>query len=130
MMNEAVSKETFERMEKGLPPLKHKRFDVPDPSKPVIDNEITMKDIPSGYDVQLDSARKNTLKNEQGIRFIGFDVIITLNPIPKKRGPGRPKESEEGQPEQKELKGWMMEGAFLEFLRTYRKQIDQQVIHW
>ena len=130
MMNEAVSKENFDRLEKGLPPLKPKKVVIPDPQKPVIDNEITMKDILLGYDVKLDYAKKNLLRNEQGVRFIGFDVIITLNPIPKKRGPGRPKETEDPQPEPVTLKGWMIEGQFLEFVRTYRKQIDQQVIRW
>jgi hypothetical protein len=130
MMNEAVSKDNFERMEKGLPILKPKKVVVPDPPKPVMDNEITMKDIPEGYSVHLSHAAQKPIRNKDGILFIGFDVIIDLNPVAKKRGPGRPKESEEGQPEPKELKGWMMEGTFLEFVRTYRKQIDQQVIHW
>ena len=130
MLQEAVSKENWDRIEKGLAPLKPEKITRPDPEKPVVENEIKISDIPTGYDVELEQAKRKSIRNEQGVMFIGFDVTINLNPIPKKRGPGRPKESEEGTPEPMTLNGWMPEGAFLTLIRTYRKKIDQQVIHW
>ena len=131
MLLDAIPKVDFERREQGLPPLKPLRVVVPEPSKPIVENEINLTDIPTGYEVQLEHAQKNNRRNEIGVMFIGFDVTIILNPIVKKRGPGRPKESEEVQTtEPKELKGWMTEGNFLGLVRMYRKQIDQQVIHW
>lgn len=130
MLNEAISKLDFERREKGLPPFNPPRVVIQSPAKPVMDNEIKLTDIPSGWDVELEHAKKNTLKNAEGVRFIGFDVTINLNPVAKKRGPGRPKESEELPPEPKTLKGWMFEGEFLGFVRLFRKQIDYQIIQW
>jgi hypothetical protein len=129
LMKEALSKEDYDRIEKGLPPIKHERMPRPEPVKPIIDNEITMADVTiEGYTIELESAKKHPLKNEQGIIFIGFDVVINLNLIVKKKGPGRPKEKDESL-EPKILEGWMLEGEFLALVRTYRKQIDQQVIH-
>lgn len=126
LMTEAVSKEDYDRMEKGLPRLKPKKVATPDPIPPVVDNELSIKDIPSGYEISLEEAKKNIKRNEDGVIFIGFDVVIDLFPVRVKK-PGRPKESDK---EPITLKGWMPEGKFLEFVRTYRKQIDQQVIHW
>lgn len=130
LMNEAMSKEDFERMEKGLPRLKPKRVDKPDPALPTIENEIKAADIPGGYEIHLESAKRHIMRNEEGVRFIGFNVVIELFPIRQKRKPGRPKESESVELEPMTLTGWMLEGQFLEFVRTYRKQIDQQVIRW
>jgi len=128
LMKEALSKEDYDRMEKGLPRLKPKKIVVPDPIPPVVDNEIAMNHILDGYEVSLAEAKKNIKRNEDGVMFIGFDVVIDLFPARKKK-PGRPKESGK-KLEPITLEGWMLEGKFLEFVRTYRKQIDQQVIHW
>jgi hypothetical protein len=128
LMNEAVSKDNFDRFEKGLPPLKPKKVVIPDPPRPIVDNEVKMTDIPEDYEIKLDYAHRKTVRNDEGVMFIGFEVNIDLLPISKKRGPGRPKESDDPKP--LNLKGWMIEGEFLQFVRTYRKQIDQQVINW
>lgn len=128
LMKEAMSKVDYDRKEKGLPPLRSVLMARPEPTKPDIDNEITMEDIMEGYTVELESAKRRSIKNAEGTIFIGYDVLINLNLSVKKRGPGRPKEDEE-QPEQRILKGWMNEGQFLSLVRTYSKQIDRQVIH-
>jgi hypothetical protein len=130
LMQEAVSKENWERIEKGLPPLKPKKIHKPEPERPTIKNEIKCSDIPQGYEVELEQARRKSVRNDQKVMFIGFDVTINLIPILKKRGPGRPKETEDAPLEPKTLSGWMIEGEFLTFVRTYRKKINQQVIHW
>jgi hypothetical protein len=126
MLNEAVSKENWERMEKGLPPLKPKNVVLPDPPKPVISNELKLTDIPPNCDIQLDHAQRNTVRNEEGLRFIGFDVTITCTP--KKKKPGKPPTGSIDEPVT--ISGWMEEGTFLSFVRTYRNQIGQQAIHW
>lgn len=128
LMKEAMSKEDYDRKEKGLPPLKRMSLVRPEPPKPVIDKEITMADVLDGYGVELESANRHPLKNEDGMLFIGYDVVINLNPVSKKRGPGRPKETESEPLEPKTLDGWMPEGEFMALLRTYSKQIDRQVI--
>ena len=130
LMNEAMTKDDFDRREKGLPPLKKERNTPPDPVKPAVENEIRMTDIPDGYEVHLEFAKRSTVRNEEGIMFIGFDVSIELFPIKQKQKPGRPKKSDDDPLEPMSLNGWMIEGEFLAFVRTYRKQIDQQVIHW
>jgi hypothetical protein len=109
--------------------VRPERIPRPEPVKPIIDNEIKCSDIPPNYEVELESAHRENKRNEQGILFVGYKVAMNLNPVAKKRGPGRPKEDEVAL-EPKTLIGWMLEGEFLSLIRTYRKQIDQQVIHW
>lgn len=130
-MQEAVTKENFERMEKGLPPLKVKVEKRPEPTKPDVENEIKFKDIPVDEFVELEYARRNTVKNKEGIRFIGYDVSMILE-SPMKRKPGRPKESEKEEvlTESKNLIGWMNEGEFLTLVRHAKKKINPQVINW
>jgi hypothetical protein len=133
MAQEAMTVENFERWQKGLPPLKPKKVVRPEPEKPKIGNEIKFQDIPVDDFVELEYAKRNTVQNAEGARFIGFDVSMILNPSAQlKRKPGRPKESEKEEisTEPKVLSGWMAEGSFLELLRTCRKKINTQVIHW
>ena len=126
MMTEAMTKDDFERTEKGLPPFKVKREPRPEPERPTVENEIRFKDI-SGF-IDLLRAERKVIKNAEGVRFIGFSVEIMCE---GKKKPGRPKESEkEIPPEPMVLEGWMCEGHFLELVRTYRKEINPQVIKW
>ena len=129
MLQEAMSKEDWEMLEKGIRPKKKARTPRPEPAKPIIENEVKVSDIPEGYSLKLEQAFKKVIQNVDGIRFIGYEVLIELTPIPKKRGPGRPKEDEVA-PEPKTLMGWMIEGEFLALNRKFRKEIDQQVIRW
>ena len=112
-MKEAMTKANFERSEKGLPPLKPVQLVRPDDVKPKMEDEISMSDIKG--DAKLEFATRMSRKNDEGVSFVGFHVTIKL--ISKKKEPVT-------------LKGWMVEGEFLSFARTYRTQIDQQVISW
>ena len=126
IMQEAMTRANWERVEKGLPPFKVKKESRPEPEKPAIEDEITFKDI-SGF-IELLRAEKKVIKNVEGVRFIGFSVEIMLE---GKKKPGRPKESEKEIPvEPRVLEGWMCEGDFLKLVRTYRKEINSQVIRW
>lgn len=129
MLQEAITREEFDAMERGIRPKKRKVVPIPEPTFPVIENEIKVSDIPEDYAVKLEEAYRDVQKNKDGVSFIGYQVHIELTPIPKKRGPGRPKEDEVA-PEPKTLIGWMIEGEFRLLVRKYMKQIDQKVIHW
>jgi hypothetical protein len=123
-MQEAMTKENWERTEKGLPPIRPEKVEKPEPKKPDIKNEIKFDDIPMAEFSELEYARRQTIKNAEGVRFIGFEVSIIL-----KRKPGRPKESEKEEGPGT-LTGWMNEGDFLKLNRVMRKKINQQVINW
>ena len=131
LMQEAISRENWERMEKGLKPIKQKVIPRPEPKRPDISNEIKFKDIPTDDFVELEYARRNTIKNFEGMRFIGYDVSMIIS-SEGKRKPGRPPkdEKEEIPVESKTITGWMGEGDFLQLVRTYRKKINLQVINW
>ena len=127
LMQEAMSKDDFERKERGLPPIKRVIAKRQEPLKPEIENEIKFQDI---HDfIELESAKRKSMQNAEGMRFVGFEVSIIID---YKRKAGRPKESEkdEIQTGPKTLSGWMMEGEFLTLVRTFRKQINPQVISW
>jgi len=130
-MQEAMTKSDWERRENGLPPLKVNVEKRPEPTRPDVENEIKFSDIPIDEFVELVYARRNTLKNGEGVRFIGYDVSMVLN-SPMKRKPGRPKESEREEvlTESKNLVGWMQEGEFLSLVRNVKKKINPQVINW
>ena len=128
IMQEAMTKANFERAEKGLPPFKPKKVVRPEPEKPEVENEIKFSDIKSNDFIELTEAKRNTVKNAEGVRFIGFDVVMKL----KQKGPfGRPKKMENGEPAgPKIVTGWMAEGNFLELMRTFRETIRPQVVRW
>ena len=130
MQTEAMSKKDWERGEKGLPPLKVEKIKRPEPERPKIENEIKFEDIPINDFVELEYARRKTIQNTEGARFIGYEVSMIVGPL--KRKAGRPKESEKDdiQGEPKNLSGWMSEGDFISLVRTCRKKINQQVINW
>jgi len=128
MMNEAMSQENFERQEKGLPPVKRKKIERPEPDKPEIENEIKFKDIDTTLFNDLKSAKRNVVKNKDGVRFIGFDVVMSVY---QKGAFGRPKKTENGKSVDPDIvTGWMDEGNFLELTRNFRETIKPQVIHW
>jgi len=129
IMSEAMSKDDFERREMGLPPIKKIVVKRSDPPKPEIENEIRFADIPANDFSELESAKRKMVQNSEGNRFMGYEVTIILD---HKRKAGRPKESEkdEIQTGPKTLSGWMAEGEFLTLVRTFRKQINPQVISW
>jgi hypothetical protein len=133
LMQEAMTMENFDRQEKGLPPLKPKVVKRPEPKRPNIDNEIKFEDIPIEDFVELEYAKRNTLKNEEGVRFLGYDVSMILSSTASlKRKPGRPMKdvSKEISSEPKTLTGWMQEGDFLSLIRNCRKKINPQVVNW
>jgi len=59
MAQEAMSKENWERIDKGLPPIKKVKIVRPEPEKPKIENEIKFDDIAKTF-VSLESAKRST----------------------------------------------------------------------
>lgn len=128
MMQEAMTRANFERTEKGLPPFKPEKIVRPEPEKPEIENEIKFKDIDTKLFADLKSANRKVIKNKEGVRFIGFDVSMSVY---QKGAFGRPKKTEKGESVGPEIiTGWMDEGNFLELTRTFKETIKPQVIHW
>ncbi len=131
MQIEAMDLQDWERQDKGLPPLPKKKIVRKPIEMPEVENLLKFKDVPLDRFEKLVSARRNTIKNAEGARFIGYDVIITLKGNKK---PGRPltlKEGEEPQKlESKTISGWMQEGEWLELYRHIRDRIDLSRIGW
>ncbi len=134
IMQEAIPKRDWEDMQQGKPMRIKPQIARPEPERPAIENEIKFDDIPVNDFVELEYAKRKTLKNAEGVRFIGYDVSMILNSnAPLKRKPGRPAKDEykeELSSESKTLTGWMDEGNFMQLVRTFRKKINQQVINW
>jgi hypothetical protein len=107
IMQEAVPKEDWERMEKGLPPINRKPEPRPDPENPKVDDQISLKKI----DFQrLISAKRENRRNKDKVLFIGFSVRMEI-----KEGAGV-----------KSLGGWVPEAEWLEFLRINRGKINME----
>lgn len=70
---DALSKEDFDRQERGLPPKEKSKVVRVDPKPPVIPDLILFKDIPTGDLFDL-NARSRSVKNADGVRFIAWDV--------------------------------------------------------
>ena len=79
-----------------------------------MEDEILASDVKKGYTVNLESAKRSSKQNAEGISFVGYEVKIDL--ISKK--------------DTLTLEGWMIEGEFMQFLRNHKKQIDTQSIVW
>jgi hypothetical protein len=112
-MKEAMTKENFDRVEKGLAPLKPVKLVRPDSAMPKMEDEIKMSDIKG--EIKLEYAGRYSRKNDEGVLFVGYCVTIKL--ISKKKDP-------------ETIEGWMVEGEFKKFVRHFRDQIDQSMICW
>jgi hypothetical protein len=123
MMTEAIDKADWELLDKGLPIRKKPKVIIPPPKMPKVENQIVFADIPLDRFEKLISARRRTILNEDGIRFIGMDIKIEV----KKRA-GRPLKSENPESQSKTIEGWMAEGDWHILYRHIREKIDFKVI--
>ena len=94
VMQEAISKEDFERMQKGLPPKAKPKIKMPVYDPPTVKKQLKIEDIPIG-EVAGFTAQKHVVTNTEGVKFIGADVIINI----KGQNP---------------MKGWMAEKDLLQ----------------
>jgi len=117
IMQEAVKKEEWERMDKGLPPLKKEKEVRPDPEFPKIDNHVKLETINLEKFVSLEKAERRQVRNAEGVVFNGFDVQIRMK-------------SNYDSPKKDVIEGWMIEGEFQQFFRLVRDRINLNVIKW
>ena len=117
MMNEAMSKSDWERQDSGLPPLKRKVPVRKDPEKPKNTDIIVFKDLPLDRFVRLVDAEPYSIKNKEGVRFIGYNVQFEI-----KYAEASKKKPED--PQTYFIKGWMPEGEWLTFVRNMRGKVD------
>src|SRR4030042_5142876 len=115
MMSEAVNKADWERAEAASPPLKRKVKPRPEPEHPKVNNQLAFKDLPLDRFVRLVTAKQNTLKNKDGMRFIGFDVAIEFKCKEKKKKPLEVIISDTVEPETYVQEGWLQEGDWYQF---------------
>jgi len=115
LMNEAMPKEEWERMQRGEKTNRPKPIPRTEPTFPKVKDLIKFEDIPLTEFDKVMNAKMRRIRNEEGVNFIGYDVTILLK---GKRGAGRPKE-DESEPSPRTLTGWMIEGDY-EKLRRQR----------
>jgi len=127
-----MTKEDWDRMERGLPPRKPVVIKRPDPEPPVVEDLIKFEDIPLNDFNELAYANIKTIKNADGVNFIFYDVKIILSSTAQlKRRPGRPRlDAEEPTNEPKVLIGSMIEGDFHKFYRSVRDKVNPSIVKW
>lgn len=84
-MKEAIDKEDWERQDKGLKPEPKPKVEMPVYDAPVIKDHLKLDDVPFEDLVSFAEERK-IIFNKEGVRFIGFDVIIRLKDKPAMSG--------------------------------------------
>jgi hypothetical protein len=113
---ETYTKEEWEAIQKGQKIPKKKVIPKPEPAFPKVENLLKYDDIPIAEIDRLINFTMKRIQNEEGIHFIGYDVVILLKP---KRGPGRPsRDEEEKELPPRILKGWMIEGDYEKLKRS------------
>jgi hypothetical protein len=125
LMQEAMSREEWERKELGLPPLKKKKVERPEPTPPKVDKLLSFKEVPLDRFVRLISVKRNNIKNKDGVSFIGYDVEMEIKSKDKKK-PLDKILSEES--ETYLISGWFPEGEWMQFLRHMRSRIDLSML--
>lgn len=103
---DAIAIEDWELLQKGLPVPKKKVKPRPDPSPPVVENELKFTDIPDG-EIRDIFARlhRPAVRNESGVVFTGYDVEVVID--------------------QQTYSGWMGEGDFLKLkMKIPLKRVD------
>jgi len=126
LMQEAMSRDEWERKELGLPPLKKKKVERPDPVPPKVDKLLSFKEVPLDRFVRLISVKRNNIKNKDGVSFIGYDAEMEIKVEVKSQKPLDKILSEEGKTYI--LSGWFPEGEWMQFLRNMRSRIDLSML--
>lgn len=128
LMQEAMTREDWERKEKGLPPIKKEKIVRPEPEHPKVERLVTCSSVPFDRFVRIISSKRNNLKNKDGVRFIGFDVEIEVKyKIQPKKADSEEAETKEPK-ENYVIAGWMPEGEWLQLLRSLRNKIDLSML--
>ena len=109
IMKDMLSKENYERWDKGLPIRKkpEPRFD--DPEQPTVKKQIYANDI-STKELESITGQKKNVHNKDGVTFIGYDISIQVK---------------EGKP----IRGWITDGDLIRLKKKLmgRKDVEIQV---
>ena len=90
IMKEAMNKEDWDRVQKGLKPRAKRKVEMPKYDLPEVKGRIELKHVPIGEVVGFFSSPK-PIRNAEGVRFIGHEVTINIR-------------------DKKPINGWMQEG--------------------
>lgn len=96
-MDKALPQEDFDRVQMGLPPREEVREAAPDPEMPAFEGVIRLSDVKMDSILGVKSAKHQSQRNRDGVRFMGFAIEI---------------ESAQGN-----RVGWMPERDYLQFRR-------------
>jgi len=131
LMQEAMSRDEWERKELGLPPLKKKKVERPDPVPPKVDKLLSFKEVPLDRFVRLINVKRNNIKNKDGVSFIGFDVDMEIKSAGTVKVKDKNKPLDKILAEESEtylISGWFPEGEWMQFLRHMRSRIDLSML--
>ena len=106
LYRDALPLKDWERIDKGLSPIKEPKPIRVDPKPPKVTNEIKLSQI-STNDVTDFRSRRHDLKNEEGAIFCGFDVEISFK-------------------NSKSLEGWIQPGDYYQLKRMIRSVIREE----
>lgn len=81
-MQEAVPEEDFERMEKGLPPIKKPVEKRPSPALPEVKDRLDIKTINFEDVTAVTDCKLRPQRNAEGVVFLGYEVGMAT-----KKGP-------------------------------------------
>lgn len=81
----AKDKEDWDREDKGLKARPKPKVEMPDPEAPMVESHLHLKDIPL-EDLLGFTEERRIIPNREGVKFIGFDVIIRLRDQPALSG--------------------------------------------
>lgn len=109
IMKDMMSKEDYERWDKGLPISKKHKPTMDDPEQPTVKKQIEADSI-SMRDLESIAGQKRNVRNKDGVTFIGYDVQIQVK-------------------DEKPRKGWMTDGDLIKIRKAIRgrKDVDIQV---
>ena len=110
VMQEAIDKEIWEAQDKGLKIRKKPAPKIPEPKVPIIKDQLKLGDVPL-EEVTGITANLRQRENDEGFRFIGMDVVLSLK--------GK-------QPK----KGWMTEGDFYALRREVAGRVDTSALEF
>jgi hypothetical protein len=131
LMAEAMSKAEWDMMEAGKRIPKRVVEPRPEPEMPKVDGLILFESIPQERFVRLVSAKRGSIKNNDGMSFVGYEVAFEIKYTEGSKKVKKSKALDKILEEEKEtyiLSGWMPEGEWMKFLRAMRTKIDLGVL--
>ncbi len=93
---ELVDMDNFERWQAGKPLKAEPKPEIPEPKPPKVKDQLTAENIDADKVAAVLSGKRRVVKNETGVRFIGFDLVLKMK-------------------DGKKLAGWMALKDFHEF---------------